>query len=54
MSGLEVLAYSFNTDVNYVTTMLQLHLSLKSLSKVMATFRREMQQLLGVFSKIDT
>ena len=28
MSGLEVLACSLDTNVNYVTTMLQLHLSL--------------------------
>ena len=28
ISGLEVLACSFDTDINYVTAMLQLHLSL--------------------------
>ena len=28
ISGLEVLACSLNTNINYVTTMLQLHLSL--------------------------
>ena len=53
MSGLEVLACSFNTDVkcDYYAPTAPFP---EPLSKVAATFWGEMQQLLGVFSKVDT
>ena len=51
MPGLELLACTLDTDLNYVTIMLQLPF-LEPLSKV-KFFRGKMQQLLGVFSWID-
>ena len=44
MSGLEVLACSLETNLNYVTTTEPF---LKPPSKVVATFREQMQKLFG-------
>ena len=46
-SGIEVLAYSFNTNLNYVTTMLQLH----PFSNCTLTW---ITKFLVAFSKVDT
>ena len=56
-SGLEVLACSLNTDLDYVPTVLQLHpsstepLNPEPLSKVVAAFLGKMQQLFGCILK---
>ena len=45
--GLEVLACSLNTNLNYVITMVQSVTFLEQLSKVVATFRGKIRQLFG-------
>ena len=52
-SGLEVLACSLDTDINYVTTMLQLHLSLNHEVKLPELLGERWGNFLGAFSKID-
>ena len=49
MSGLEVLACSLDTDINYVTTMLQLHLSLNPYVTLRQLLGERCSNFLGVF-----
>ena len=53
-SGLEVLAYSLDTNLNYVTTMLLLHTSLNHGVKLRQLLGERCGNFLGVYSKIDT
>ena len=50
MSGLEVFACSLSTNLNYVITMLQLHLSLNPYVKLQEPLGRRCGCILGVFS----
>ena len=53
MSGLEVLACSLDTDLNYVITMLRLHPSLNHYIKLQQLFGERCSNILGIFSKSD-
>ena len=52
-SGLEVLACSLDTDLNYVITMLQLRPSLNHYVKLWQILGERCSNFLGVFSKTD-
>ena len=53
-SGLEVLTCNLDTNINYVTTMFQLRLSLNHKVKLQYLLGERCGNFLGVFSKIDT